>query len=178
VTNILRLYGRSSAAPAEPGPAVEHTQPIDGSFSWRGAVLTLALLLLTVLAGLGGSALLHRLSGTRPVSDTGHGQKRQPIATGTLRPRSATSVLVLNGNGLAGAAGGVSTRLLTDGYRGAPAADAPLTNYARSIVLYRHGWADEAERLATDAGIHAVAPLDGGLPAAESRYPLVAIVGH
>jgi hypothetical protein len=149
---------------------VEHTQPIDQSFSWRGTALALGLVLVIALAVLGGRALLHRSSGA-------NGQTRH-VPSATLRPRSATSVLVLNGNGIAGAAGGVSSRLLADGYRGAPTANAQVTNYARSIVLFRRGWAGEAERLAKDAGIGAVARLDGDLPTAGSQYPLVAIVGH
>ena len=98
-----------------------------------------------------------------------------PAAQNTpLHPRYATSVLVLNGNGIAGAASGIADRLLARGYRDATATDAQVTTYARSIVLYRGGWAREAERLAKDAGIRAVAPLDGR----HSRSPLVAIVGN
>lgn len=156
---------------------MEHAHPIDRRFSWRGAVLALALLLLITIAALGGWLLLHRLFGTRPVSDTGQVQKGQGNVAATVRPRAATSVVVLNGNGIAGAAGGVSSRLLATGYRSATATNAQVTTYARSIVLYRPGWAREAGRLAKDARIHAVAPLDGPLPPADSRYPLVAIVG-
>jgi hypothetical protein len=85
---------------------------------------------------------------------------------------------VLNGSGSAGAAGDVSYRLLTDGYRRAPAADAQVTTYARSVVLFRPGWEREANRLAKDAHIGAVAPLDGPLPTADSGYRLVAILGQ
>jgi hypothetical protein len=164
--------------PAEPGPAVEHAHPIDRNASWHGAA-ALALVAAIALIGIGGWALVHRLSGTRPVSDTGHVQKRQSSAGArvVLRPRTATSVLVLNGNGRSGAAGGVSSRLLAHGYRSAPAENAPVTTYARSLVLYRPGWEREAKRLGRDAHIAAVVPLDGPLPATGSRYPLVAILG-
>jgi hypothetical protein len=104
--------------------------------------------------------------------------KHTTTASIPLRPRSATSVLVLNGSGTAGAASDTATRLLTRGYRSAFAADAQVMTYARSLILFRRGWAGEAERLAKDARIRAVAPLDGKLPAGNSRYPLVAIVGH
>jgi len=50
--------------------------------------------------------------------------------------------------------------------------------YANSLILFRRGWAAEAERLAKDARIRMVAPLDGHLPAGNARYPLVAIVGR
>jgi hypothetical protein len=111
------------------------------------------------------------------VSDTGNVAKGH-VARAALRPRSTTSVLVLNGSGTAGAAGDVSSRLLTDGYRRAPATNAQVTTYARSVVLFRPGWEREARRLAKDAHIGAVAPLDGPLPTSDSGYGLVAIVGH
>ena len=79
---------------------------------------------------------------------------------------------------MAGAAGIVSSRLLADGYRNAPATDAQVTTYARSIVLFRPGWEREAKRLAKDARIRAVAPLDGPLPLGAASTPLVAIVGQ
>jgi hypothetical protein len=147
---------------------VEHAHPIYRDLSWRGVTLTRpALLLLLVLVTLGGWTLLHR------VGPPAAAQSQVP-----LRPRSATSVLVLNGNGIAGAASDMSTRLLTHGYRSAFATDAQVTTYARSVVLFRPGWEREAERLAKDARIRAVAPLDGPLPAGDSRYSLAAIVGH
>jgi hypothetical protein len=131
------------------------------------------------LVALGGRAVAHRLSRTRPGPGPGHVQKRQSNAGAgvALRRRSATSVLVLNGNGTDGAAGGVSSRLLAVGYRSAPATNAQVTTYARSLVLYRPGWEREAKRLAKDAHIGAVAPLDGSVSATDSQYPLVAIIG-
>jgi len=153
---------------------VEHAHPIGRSFSWRGGALALGLVLVIAFAVVGALALVHRLDGTRPVPATGH------VANGhaATRPRSRTAVLVLNGNGVGGAAGGVASRLLADGYRSAPAMDAQVTTYARSVVLFRPGWESEAKRLAKDAHIRAVEPLDGPLPAAGSGYPLVAIVGR
>jgi hypothetical protein len=85
-------------------------------------------------------------------------------------------VLVLNGNGLAGVAGTEASTLLSTGYRHATAADAPQ-GYARSLVLFRPGWQREAERLAHDAGILTVAPLDGRLARSNASYPLVLILG-
>jgi hypothetical protein len=156
---------------------VEHAHPIGRDLSWRKAALPLALLGGIALAALGGRALPHRV-GTSAAAQEKHATAPPAAHPGHLRPRSATSVLVLNGNGIAGAAGGISRRLRTDGYRSAFATNAQVTTYARSVVLYRPGWADEAARLAKDVGIRTVAPLDGSLPATGSHYPLVAIVGH
>jgi hypothetical protein len=157
---------------------VEHLHQIDRDFPWRRAAPALAVLLAIALVALGGRAFLHHSAGTRPVSDTAPVQKRQSSAAAAVRPRSATSVIVLNGNGIAGAAGGVSSRLLADGYRSATATNGQITTYARSVVLYQPGWEREAKRLAKDARISAVAPLDGPLPAGAAPAPLVAIVGR
>jgi hypothetical protein len=94
-----------------------------------------------------------------------------------LRPRSRISVLVLNGNGIGGAAGGEATNLLARGYRHAMPSDAPSLDYARSLVLFRPGWQREAQRLSHDARIPAVAPLDGRVAPAYARVPLVVILG-
>ena len=156
---------------------MEHAYPIDRSFPWRRAALPLAFLAAIALTAFVGRSLVHRPTETRLVPGTGRVQKRQSGAGVALRPRSATSVLVLNGNGMAGAAGGVSSRLVADGYRSAPATDAQVTNYARSVILFQPGWEREAKRLARDARIRAVAPLDGPLPAGAVSAPLVVIIG-
>jgi LytR cell envelope-related transcriptional attenuator len=153
---------------------VEQVQPLDREFSWRGVALAFALVLVIALAVVGGIVLLGRLGGTRPVTGTGRVSKRQ--ATTPLRPRSHVSVLVLNGNGMTGAAGTEATRLLARGYRAAHAADAG-SPYATSLVLFRPGWQREARRLAHDARIGTIAPLDGSLPHADARYRLVLILG-
>jgi hypothetical protein len=155
---------------------VEHAHPVNRPFSWRGAALAGTLVLVVVLAVFGGMALLHRLGQTRPVTATGHGPTGQ-VAAIHLRPRSRISVLVLNGNGFNGAAGGLATKLLDDGYRHAIPTDAPSTAYAVSLVLFRPGWENEAKRLARDAHVAAIAPLDGRVAAAYAHVPLVVIVG-
>ena len=84
---------------------------------------------------------------------------------------------MLNGNGVSGAAGGIATDLLAVGYRHAVPTDAPNLGYALSLVLFKPGWQREAERLSRDARIPTVAPLDGHVPAADARYPLLVILG-
>jgi hypothetical protein len=163
---------------------VEHVQPFDRPFPWRAAALAaaaVALAELTALLALAGARIFHvhhagAQTGpepTRPVAATGRGSSGhvQP-----LRPRSNVSVLVLNGNGISGAAGTEASTLLADGYRRATASDAPQA-YASSLVLFRPGWEREAKRLARDAGIKAVSPLDGRLDGSGARYRLVLILG-
>src|SRR5438445_9422583 len=75
--------------------------------------------------------------------------------------RAHTSVLVLNGNGRQGAASAEAQTLETLGYRVGATGNANRTGYAQSLVMYRPGYRPEALRLAHDAGIRVVGPLDG-----------------
>ena len=61
-------------------------------------------------------------------------------------------VQVLNGSGVAGAAGRLTGRLSDAGYAVLPAGNAP-GRYASSAVYYAEGWQDEAEEILADAGI-------------------------
>lgn len=128
--------------------------------------------MLLVAAGL---ALAHRQHLHGPGPQAGRVAPATPPAP--LRPRSRISVLVLNGNGLSGAAGTVATEILARGYRHAIPSDAPMRNYARSLVLFRPGWQGEAERLARDSRIATVVPLDGRVAPAYARVPLILILG-
>jgi len=155
---------------------VDHAHSVDRPFSWRGAALAVGLLLVIALAGLGGAALLRQLGKSTPAA----AHTKQPPArpTVTLRPRSAMSVVVMNGNGANGAAGAEASQLLALGYGHATSTDAQNHDYARSLVLFRRGYEGEARRLAQDAGIRTVAPLDGRLPSAFARAQLSVILGR
>ena len=83
-----------------------------------------------------------------------------PIGTPKLS-RARTSVLVLNGNGLTGAAGAEAARIRGLGYLVGGVGNAPRSGYTRSLVMYRKGYRAEAARLAHDARIAIVTPLDG-----------------
>ena len=76
-------------------------------------------------------------------------------------PRSETSVVVLNGNGIAGAAGTAAARVKSFGYVVGSVGNAPRSDYRRTLVLYRPGREAEARRLAADLKVKIVAPLDG-----------------
>jgi LytR cell envelope-related transcriptional attenuator len=154
---------------------VEHVQPYHRPFPRRATALATGLLLAVLLLVGGGLALLHRESGAGAAPRTGRAPATSPARP--LRPRSRISVLVLNGNGIEGAAGGKATDLLAVGYRHAVAGDAPNLEYARSLVLFNPGWQREAERLSRDAGIPVVAPLDGHVGSAYAQVPLVLILG-
>jgi LytR cell envelope-related transcriptional attenuator len=75
--------------------------------------------------------------------------------------RSETSVFVLNGNGISGAAGDTGRRVRGLGYVVGGVGNAPRSDYGRSVVMFRRGYEPEARRLAKDVGIKVVGPLDG-----------------
>ena len=78
-----------------------------------------------------------------------------------LLPREETSVLVLNGNGVSGAADKAARKARKKDYVIAGTGNAASDDYPRSIVMYRPGYEAEARRLAKDVDIRRVVPLDG-----------------
>ena len=159
---------------------MEHVQPFDRPFPWRAAAFAagaVALAELTALLALAGAHLfhVHHAAASRPATTTPAGPATTTVVH-PLRSRSRVSVLVLNGNGVSGAAGTEATQLLARGYRHAVPGDA-RTTYAQSVALFRPGWQREAQRLARDAGIRAVTPLDVRLPGSERAYQVVLILG-
>ena len=95
-----------------------------------------------------------------------------------LRARSQAEVLVLNGNGVQGAARTEAAHLQGLGYRIAATKNATRHDYARSMVMYAPGYVKEARRLAHDTGLRLVAPVDGMTPARLKRSPLVLLLGN
>jgi apolipoprotein N-acyltransferase len=76
-------------------------------------------------------------------------------------PRSRTSVVVLNGNGIPGAAAVNGDKAHSLHYIVTATGNAPSTGFARSVVMFRPGFKPSAQRLAKDMGVKAVSPLDG-----------------
>jgi hypothetical protein len=106
-----------------------------------------------LLAGKGNAA-------TRAEAPAPAKQGPRAAPTPTL-PRSETSVVVLNGNGVSGAADVASGRVRRLHYVVTATANAPRSDFRRTIVMYRPGFEGEARRLARDVGAKRVAPLDG-----------------
>ena len=94
-----------------------------------------------------------------------------------LRARSDVRVLVLNANGVQGAAHAEAARLQALGYPIGGASNAPSHHYAQSMVMFVPGYLKEARRLAHDAGIRLVAPVDGVTPSTLSASRLVVLLG-
>jgi hypothetical protein len=145
---------------------------MDVAIPWRKAALVasaVAALELVGLLAVGTIALARPLAHRRTQASaaisttTRHVHKlravRVPIVPHLTRSR--IRVLVLNGNGLTGAAGAEAATLRLHGYRIAATGNAKRTDYATSLVMYRPGYVFEARRLARDARIGVVGPLDG-----------------
>jgi hypothetical protein len=88
--------------------------------------------------------------------------KKPKIASSVPRlKRVETAVMVLNGNGVPGAAHEAAARVRTRGYSIGEIGNANRTDYMRAVVMYRPGYRGEALRLARDLRIKIVGPLDG-----------------
>ncbi len=136
---------------------------------WRNRALVLAAIAaleLLVLVALGMVAAGQVLASEVETVAREHQlapAKPKPAASATDRPlleRTATSVVVLNGNGISGAAADSGARVKALTYVVTKVGNAPRT-YARTMVMYRKGHKPEAQRLAKDVGIKRVGPLDG-----------------
>ena len=100
----------------------------------------------------------------------------RPEPKRTTLSRGETSVLVLNGNGIAGAAAAEASRARAHGYQVAGTANAPRS-YGKTVVMYRAGHRPEAKRLAADMGVTLVGPLDGLGPRQLRGAQLVVVLG-
>lgn len=91
--------------------------------------------------------------------------------------RNELSVMVLNGNGLAGAAHAAADKVSARGYVVGNVGNAAGTT-PRTLVMYRPGYQAEGARLARDLRVRLVRPLDGMRPAQLMGAHLVLILGR
>ena len=118
----------------------------------------------------------HLTAATRPATPVRR-VARAPAPSHPLRARGRVSVLVLNGNGVQGAAATTAARLQHAGYRIGGARNAQRHDYARSMVMYVPGWLKEARRIGHETGIRLIAPVDGTAPARLKGSQIVLILG-
>ena len=163
---------------------MQHAEHIHTSFPWRTATLvvgTIAAAELVALVGIGAVHLApkHPAAAAKAIRTPPpvHVNKVAPLPSPPLRARTHVRVLILNGNGVQGAAATEAARLQSAGYRIGGAQNAQRHDYAQSMVLYVPGWIKEARRLAHDTGIRLVAPVDGLRPAALKGAQAVVILG-
>lgn len=118
----------------------------------------------TATAAPKATSTVHRIAKPAPIGKPRH-------------TRAHTGVLVLNGNGRAGAAHTEAARLQRLGYRIRGAANAARSDYATTVVMYRPRWAAEGHRLARDLHVAVVGPLDGLRPSRLDGAQLVVLLG-
>ena len=118
--------------------------------------------------------------GAEPVTPAAPPTKksRTPSKPAAKLSRAETSVMVLNGNGIQGAAAQATERIRRFAYLITGTGNAPRTDFARSLVMYRPGFRHEAIRFARDLGIGRVAPLDGMQPNDLQGAQIALIVGE
>jgi LytR cell envelope-related transcriptional attenuator len=137
---------------------------------WRTTALVasgIAALELLILLGLATTMIGKSLSGHAKEAALARGTgipakaaiRPEPKRTGLTR--GETSVIVLNGNGVGGAAAASAARVKANGYSVAATGNAARSDFGRSVVMYRPGRRPEARRLARDLGIGLVGPLEG-----------------
>ena len=159
---------------------------------WRVAALvavTVAAIELLILLAVAGGALVDAASArlelaareTATAPSRTHSREtttRRPAAKAKAElPRRRTVVQVLNGNGRTGAAAAAASRVRARGYKIGFVGNASSTSYARSIVMFKPGFAGEANRLARDLRVRSVTPLDGIRPRQLGRAHVVFILG-
>ncbi|HSK15871.1 MAG TPA: LytR C-terminal domain-containing protein [Gaiellaceae bacterium] len=171
---------------------MDHTTRLPATPPWRSAALiavTVAVIELCVLVALGVVLFGKFFAGevakaSDPVTVARAAVERDTPAAAAggdgkaaVLARGETSVLVLNGNGVAGAAGTMAERVRAKHYVVAGTGDASRTTFARSLVMYRPGFEREGQRLARDLGVRRVGPLDGLRPRALQGAHAVVVVG-
>jgi hypothetical protein len=101
----------------------------------------------------------------------------RPKASKARLTRRQTSVIVLNGGGVNGAAAAEARVVRRRGYKVAAVGNATRMNYTHSIVMYRPGFGSEGARLAHDLHVPIVSPLDGMRVSGLAGAHLVVILG-
>jgi hypothetical protein len=109
---------------------------------------------------------------------TTHGLVKAPAVGKATHTRAQTGVLVLNGNGRSGVAHTAAASLQHLGYPVKGAGNAPRSDYATTVVMFRPGYAAEAHRLAHDMKTTVVGPLDGIATSSLHGAKLVLILGN
>jgi ABC-type Fe3+-hydroxamate transport system substrate-binding protein len=162
---------------------VEHAVPFEAVRPWRtAAILASGVAALELLALIvAGTMLLGHSVASHGTKAAAKPAASKPATTKPSRqaelPRAKTRVVVLNGNGEAGAAAAEASAIRARGYKIGAVGNAPRSSVGPTLVMYRPGFAAEAKRLARDTGISIVTALDGLQPSSLRRAQLVIVLG-
>lgn len=143
---------------------------------WRRALwITIAIAALELIA----LVVIALAFIAKPFTDeaSAGGGKQPQAEAAAVEPRAQTPVLVLNGNGVTGAAGAAARQVRKLEYPVVGVGDAARRDFSRTVVMYREGARPAAVRLARDLGLPAgrAIPLDG-LRAKDLRGAELALV--
>ena len=162
---------------------MEHAVPFEPVRPWRTAAIVAtgvaALELLALIAA--GTVLLGRSVVSHGARAAAKPAASRPATTKPSRhaslPRAKTRIVVLNGNGQAGAAAAEASTLRARGYRISAVGNAQRATQGPTLIMYRPGFAAEGQRLARDTGVGVVTALDGMQPSSLRRAQLVVVLG-
>jgi hypothetical protein len=161
---------------------MEHTQ--DLIRPWRRATIAVTAIAAIELIALAAVAIvlvgnpLGSLRETAAAAGTPSQRAAHPVTPKKeALERNELSVMVLNGNGLAGAAHAAADKVRARGYLVGNVGNAAGTT-PRTLVMYRPGYEKEGARLARDLRVRLVRPLDGMRPAQLMGAHLVLILGR
>lgn len=142
------------------------------------AVAAVELLLLSIVGiALFGKPLLHHFQSSAASAATPPKREvAKPAPTKPVLPRDEVVVMVLNGNGQAGAAHAAADRVQAKGYLLGNVGNAPRI-MPHTVVMFRPGFAGEGRRLAHDLRVRIARPLDGIRPSQLLGAHLVLILG-
>jgi hypothetical protein len=162
---------------------MEHAVPFEPVRPWRTAAIVAtgvaALELLALIAA--GTVLLGRSVVSHGARAAAKPTTSRPATTKPSRhpslPRAKTRIVVLNGNGQAGAAAAEASTLRARGYKISAVGNAQRATHGPTLIMYRPGFAAEGQRLARDTGIGVVTALDGMQPSSLRRAQLVVVLG-
>jgi hypothetical protein len=163
---------------------VELSAPSPTQPDWRRATIIaggvaafeLVLLLIVGIALIGKPLAAHAKDSAITHATGGSIAPLKLEPKNTTLSRGETSILVLNANGIAGAAAEAASRVRARGYTVAATGNA-ARSYGRSVVMYRPGRRPEAQRLAHEIGIRLVGPLDGMGPRQLKGAQVVLVLG-
>ena len=135
-----------------------------------------AVLALVVLMAVAAGLVSNSPTADAKRSPTKHRAPGRPEPKRPTLTRGQTKVLVLNANGITGAAAAEASRARARGYKISGTGNTART-LGQSVVLYRPGHKPEAKRLARDEGIPLVGPLDGITPRQLHGAQVVIVLG-
>ena len=156
---------------------------------WRTATLVaagiaaveLALLIVAglILVGRSIAPHAHSAAATAAVRHAAAAPKPHLAPLVAHLPRSKVGVIILNGNGIHGAAASAAALVSARGYVVKQVGNARSTAYPAWRLMYGPGFAGEAKRFVRDLGMSAATfgPLDGMKPARLHGAQLVLILG-